>query len=343
MVKEKLNERKKNILSVAVESYIQTSRPVSSRALVENYHLNLSPATIRNEMVELESLGYFKQPHISAGRVPTDKGYRFYVDNLLKIEKIDKLILSDLNREYHSQRRNLDEIIRRASKKLASVTHHTAVVLAPQSAGENLDRIELVATGGKRILMLLVSSFGLVDDKFIQVEEPISEEELRELNLLLNKRNKESLKQSLLGIKGSSKESFSRLYRKAQRILKEFLKTKGKKKIFLDGTSFFLDEPEFKDREKIGSLLKSLEKEETFERIFKNSEADEIRILIGRECACKDMEDCSIVFASYKLGNVSVGTVGVIGPKRMDYRKAVALVSSTAKQLTSTINQLAGT
>ncbi|MEA3369406.1 MAG: heat-inducible transcriptional repressor HrcA [Candidatus Ratteibacteria bacterium] len=337
-----LTARRKNILNAVVESYIGSARPVGSRALVQRCQYNLSPATIRNEMAELESRGYITQPHTSAGRIPTDKGYRFYVDHLLKIEKIDKFFLSRLNREYRSRRRTLEEIIRETSKALASVTHHTAVVLAPQFVKGSPSRVELVATGGKRFLMLLVSNFGLVEDKFIQVEEQISGKELRKLNELLNNQDREALKESLLGLKKESKEGFSRLYRKAQRVLREIHNEKDRKKVYMDGTSFFLDEPEFKDGEKIGVLLRSLEQEETFERIFKSTAGDEIKVLIGRECGCKEMKECSVVFASYRLGEKPIGKVGVIGPKRMDYRQAVTLVSSTAKRLSSIFNHLDG-
>ena len=342
MSEESLNARRKDILNAVVEFYVGSARPVGSRALVQRYQYNLSPATIRNEMAELELRGYITQPHTSAGRIPTDKGYRFYVDHLLKTETIDKLLLSRLNREYRSRRRTLEEIIRETSKAMASVTHHTAVVLAPQFVKGNLNRVELVATGGKRILMLLVSNFGLVEDKFIQVEEQISEKELRRLNALLNNQDKESIKESLLGLKKESKEGFNRLYRKAQRVLREIHSQKRKRKVYMDGASFFLGEPEFKDEKKIGILLKSLEKEETLKRIFKDLKGDEIKVLIGRECGCKEMNDCSVVFASYRLGEKPIGTVGIIGPKRMNYRQAVSLVSLTAKRLSSIFTHLAG-
>ena len=337
-----LSERKTNILNAVVESYIKSTRPVGSRSLVQRYHYNLSPATIRNEMADLESLGYITQPHTSAGRIPTDKGYRFYVDNLIKTEKIDKSMLSCLNQEYHLERKTLEEIIKETSKALSSVTHHTAVVLAPRFVPDSLNRIELVATGGKRILMLLVSDLGFVEDEFIQVEEQISDEELHQLNLLLNNQDKESLEKSLLGLRKESKEGFTRLYKKARRALKKMLKAKERKRVYLDGTNFFLEAPEFKDGKKIGVLLKSLENEETFERIFKDAKTDAIKVLIGQESGCKGMKDCSIVFATYRMGEEPIGTVGIIGPKRMNYRKALALVSSTAERLTSTFTQLAG-
>jgi len=340
MKKKILTERKINILNAVVESYIKSSQPVGSRSLVQRYHYNLSPATIRNEMADLESLGYITQPHTSAGRIPTDKGYRFYVDNLIKTEKLDKLMLSHLNREYHLERKTLESIIRETSKVLSSVTHHTAVILAPRFVPDELNRIELVATGGKRILMLLVSDFGFVENEFIQVEEQISKEELHQLNVLLNNRDKESLEKSLLGLKKKSKEEFTHLYRKARRALKKMLKEK--KRIYLDGTSFFLEAPEFKNGEKTSVLFKNLENEETFERIFKDAKTDAVKVLIGQESGCEGMEDCSIVFATYRMGEEPIGTVGIIGPKRMNYRKALTLVSSTAERLTSTFNQLAG-
>ncbi len=337
---EMLNQRKKDILKAAIDTYIQSTQPVASQALVKRCHFNLSTATIRNEMAELESMGYFKQPHISAGRIPTDKGYRFYVDNLLQTEKLDKVTLARLSRYYQPERKSMEEIIKQTSKVLASVTHHTAVVIAPRFVSGKSNRVELVATEGKRVIVLLVSDLGVVENKLIHIEEDISIDELKELSELLNNENRKSLKENILGLKGKSRENFKRLYKKAQKVLKEFDEFKEKKEVYLDGTGFFLDEPEFKDRGKMVILFKKLEKKNTFERIFKSNKDEKVKVLIGRECGCSEMKDCSVVFASYHFKDEPIGAIGIIGPKRMDYRKVLSWVSSTAECLNDAFDHL---
>ena len=308
-----LDERKIKILNAIIQTYLETGEPVGSRTISRFTDLKLSSATIRNEMSDLEEMGYILQPHTSAGRIPSDKGYRFYVDNLMKVKSEEVVRQNEMMVQKVDK---LEQVLKQVVKMLATNTNYASLITAPQSQKNKLKFIQLTRVNEEQILAVMMLEGNIIKNKILTVDELVEEEEVVKLNLLLNTY-----------LQGLS----------LQEINMELLQTEDDTEIYTSGTTNLLKYPELADREKAGQLLYTLEEKQGLNELITAGENDEnkhgIQVYIGSESPVQSMKDCSIVTATYELEEGVQGTIGIIGPKRMDYKKVVNNLETVMTQL----------
>ncbi|WP_408956649.1 heat-inducible transcriptional repressor HrcA [Natroniella sp. ANB-PHB2] len=337
-----MTERKKKILKVIINEYVTTAEPIGSRTLARKYDFGVSSATIRNEMADLEEAGYLKQPHRSAGRVPSDKGYRFYVDTLMNSKRVSKQKMKLIEEKYSSRKDGIQELIQHTSQMLSDLTEYTSLVLSPQIKKSIFRHLQLVPIASKKILMVLVTDTGLIRNKVIDTPVAIVSEELDNISRFLNERlyglSLHQINDQLLD--EINKQLISRfdLAEKLKLLKKEIFEnnfsTSGK--IYLGGTAYILDQPEFSDVKKLRTVLEILEQKKLLRDVLANYEgSSELKILIGSENSFEEIKDCSMVIATYHLNDRPIGKIGVLGPTRMEYSKVVGSVKYVAEILSN--------
>ena len=332
-----MDERQKKILQAIVDSYIRSAEPVGSRAISRNYGLGISAATIRNEMADLEEKGYLAQPHTSAGRIPSDKGYRFYVDCLMPKGELNPVETQYIQKEYEERRQEMEQLIKLTSKLLAQVTNYISLVQGPRWQESTFKHLRLIPLEEKSVMVVMITDTGLIRNKVVELEKPLDPMQIEGITWLLNNK-----------LKGASLEKIERIgWQEIERTIKigsELLEqTMGlfnqalevsEEKVYLEGTVKILDHPEFKNLEKFKSLLGTLEKSDLLSQVLTESTKEgEVGIVIGEENKHLEIRDCSIVTASYQVGGRTFGTIGVLGPTRMDYGKVVSVVEFVAQLL----------
>lgn len=338
-----LEERKQRILQAVIHQFIKSGKPVGSSILTEDYDIELSPATIRNLMAELENDGYLTHPHTSAGRTPTDKGYRLYVDSLIELQKMVLEEEERVRQEYFSKIRQFEEVLSQTSRVLSVLSHYTGFVLAPKLEQNQLKYLELTKIEENKILIIMVTHTGMV--KHHVFEASISMDRLSELNRLLNKQlrgmNLLEAKKKII----EKLEEFERDQREmlnlARSISRHIFDIED---VYLDGATNFLEIPEFHDFEQIKCLLKLNDNKELLADIFgKNINSQEgIKVLIGSETTCKELKNMSVISTVYKENENPIGVLGIIGPKRMEYPKMMALVNSVSKIVNKLLKKAGG-
>ncbi|HHT46802.1 MAG TPA: heat-inducible transcription repressor HrcA [Firmicutes bacterium] len=334
-----LSERKKHILLAVVTDYIKTAQPVGSRTLARRYKIGLSPATIRNEMADLEELGFLIQPHTSAGRIPSQKGYRYYVDDLMEATDLKEEERAKISQAYEFEKlKEIEEIIKHTSNLLSLLTNYTALILGPQLKKSAFKKLQIMPVDQRRGLLVLVADTGFVKSKVINLPHTLSPGELNRIVSYLNMRL-----EGLTIDKITSKlivELRRDLYHHIQfleetfTLLEESL-AEDERRVFLGGTTNILNQPEFGDIEKVKSLLSLFEQNSLLASLLSRPVAgvEGIVIKIGRENILEEVQECSLVMATYCLGKEVVGTIGVLGPTRMDYAKTVAVVEQVVSHL----------
>lgn len=342
MTIENLPEREKLILNCIVESYVQNVQPIGSRYIAKRYNLEISPATIRNVMTDLEEMGYLSQPHTSAGRIPTDKGYRFYVDTLMSVKSLSRneqrIILENL-RKVSAE---VDEILHNSSQVLGKISSQLGIVLAPRFYQGIFQKMELVPISENKILVVISIKSGLVKTVMMEIASGISRNQLEETSWIINERLsglslkeiKETIDKRMSGI-SSGEDSLIRLIVESSNKLFYF---DGHRDLHLGGTPNIMANPEFSDQEHFTKLLELIESKQIILHILdKSKEFDKISISIGEENKEELFSNCSVIATSYHLGNVS-GTLGVVGPTRMQYAKIVSLVDYMGRALTQMLS-----
>lgn len=334
---QQLEERKLKILQAIIRNYLETGEPVGSRTISKFTDLNLSSATIRNEMSDLEELGFIVQPHTSAGRIPSDKGYRLYVDLLLhdkvqEVEKMKDLLLEKADR--------LENLLQQVAKLLAVNTHYTTMVSAPQYK-KKVKFIQLTEVDENQLLAVIVFERNIVKNKIIQVATPLNKETLLKLNIVLNTFLQGlDLGEINLPVISQMKEQAGEYKTIVNDILDAIMQAVTEEddiEIFTSGTTNILRYPELGDREKACDLLYTLEEKKALTGFIQDKMDDEesrgIQVYIGDETPVDAMKDCSVVTATYEIEEGVYGKVGIIGPKRMDYQKVVNTLQSLMVQL----------
>lgn len=332
-----LPERKRTILQAIIRTYLETGEPVGSRTISKYTDLHLSSATIRNEMSDLEEMGLIVQPHTSAGRVPTDKGYRLYVDEMLaeKTADVEKQKAKLLEREDR-----LEELLKQAAKLLAAHTNYASMVTTPTIRQNKIKFIQLTQVDSKHILAVIVIEGNLVRNKLIPVDEVFPSETILKMNMLLNSAL------DGLAVEEINLRLIAEIKRQAgvnSELVSHVLDAAGeaiaadKQEIFTSGADNIFRYPELAENEKASRLIGDLEEKKTLGNIVEESlhapEEKGIQVYIGNELPTKGMEDCSVVTAVYDMGDGMKGTIGVIGPKRMDYDKVVDALKSVMHEL----------
>jgi heat-inducible transcriptional repressor len=338
----KLSEREEAILNAVIDHYVKTAEPVGSRAIAARYKLGLSPATIRNTMQDLEQLGVLEQPHTSAGRVPTDLGYRYYVDRLLRPVPLTRVESEEIRREVRHEPSALHEILAQTSKVLSRVTHQLGVTVSPAFERGVLNRIDLVQVASNRVLVIMAVRSGLARTLLLEVDADLKPTALEETRRLLNER--------LVGLTlGEVRKTASERLRDTRgeaRLIKMFIESSDRlvmlqelEDLHLGGAFNIMHQPEFRDLHNLSGLMQVIEdRTHLLEWLTSNEVSDGIVITIGKEFEALDLTQCSMVTSTYKVGRVQ-GTIGILGPTRMPYSKLVSVVDYTSRVLTEVLSR----
>ena len=332
-----LTEREKLILQSIVQTFTEKTTPVGSRYIARKHRMNISPATIRNVMADLEEKGLIWQPHTSAGRVPTDKGYRYYVDSLMTREKLTSLEKKAIRRNLANLSPDVEDILERSSQVLGKISSLLGVVLSPRFYQGMLEKLELVSISEKRLMLVMTIKSGLVKTIIIEIKSQISHEKLEETARLLNQRLsgltlkeiKDSIDRRMRDVSEGDATLIQLLIKSADRVFS----FDERKRFHCCGTPNIMAQPEFSDHEKFRRMLELIENPQVIIQVLNEEEArGKIAITIGEENREELMKNCSVVTAGYNFGNAT-GTLGVIGPTRMRYAKMVTLVDFMAETL----------
>ncbi len=342
MAFENLTEREKQILYNLIDYYIASADPVGSRAIAHRFKMGLSPATIRNTLQDLEEMGLIQQPHTSAGRVPTDLGYRVYVDYLLKPEELTSQEKESIKGTILTEGRGINELLGQTCKVLGDITHQLGVTIAPKFEEGVLKRLELVPIAEGRIMVVVVVQAGLARSVVLEVESSISEIDLREVESVLNERLcgltlghiRSSISKRLADVSGHGR-LINLIVNSKDRIWTEG-RTEG---LHLSGTDNLLVQPEFSNIERISGLIRLLEDGTILSDFLSDALEEGLVITIGRENKFSEIMNCSLVTSTYKVGRIS-GTIGIIGPTRMPYNKLVSIVEYTARTITEALSEM---
>ena len=340
-MQELLNEREKNILRLIIQQFILTASPVGSRNISKKYHIGLSPATVRNIMSDLEESGFINHPHTSAGRMPTDKGYRLYVDSLMELEHLNKIDQRKIKHSFDQSFSEAEDLLSLTSKLLSGITNQIACVLYPSLNTGILEKIQLVPISTSRLLIVVSIKSGLVKTITLEYNTEFEEEKIQSVQQLLNERLSGL---SLAEIRATFPERFRDVDQKEKPVMtlfldsvdKIFIDTKKEDKLFLSGTTNLIKQPEFETPGRIQSVIELIEEKEVIVHILEQSsegKKGEVSVSIGREIPSMKMEDYSVITKEYKFGE-SVGTLGIVGPKRMEYAKIIAIVDYVSTFLT---------
>ncbi len=341
---EELNSREKNILRYIIQQFILTASPVGSRNISRKYNVGVSPATVRNIMADLEESGYINHPHTSAGRVPTDKGYRFYVDSLMDIQKIRNSEKGFIAKSIDEKLIETDDLLKITSELLSRITKQLACVSYPRLDSGILEKLQMVVLSSTRILVVISIKSGLVKTITLEVDSEVKSSQIYSVQQLLNERLsgltlseiRNSFKDRLKDI-APDNNSIIRLF--IDSVDKIFKDLKSKDSVLITGAKNVIQNPEFDDPEKFQSVIELIEDKDIIIHIMGKSEEkdlNEVFISIGSENEDKKLNEYSYISKEYKLGE-TYGTLGIIGPKRMEYSKIIAIVDYMAKMLSEYI------
>jgi heat-inducible transcriptional repressor len=340
MSAQELTERQQTVLRLIVQQYIQSATPVSSKSIIEDYNLGVSSATVRNEMAILEEKGYLIQPHTSAGRIPTEAGYRYFVEKLM--EKVD--LTSEEQRmighQFHQARLELDQWLRLSAAVLAHTAHNASLVTAPKSANCHLKHIELIAIREQTVLLILVFQEGTLKQQVITFESPVNQDELGPLARQLT-----DLWQGLEANEvAAMPEPLSEVGTKVSKVVVETMRRLDARRssdIYRDGLLNVFNQPEFKDREGIRQIIRALEERRFVEQLVDEAlQRGGVQIIIGGEGKWQELSDVGIVLTRYGAGEEILGVMGVLGPVRMPYERTVSVVRYMSRLMSDFVSDL---
>lgn len=337
-----MDARKFRILKAIIDDYILTAIPVGSRTISKKYEMGLSSATIRNEMSDLEELGYLDQPHVSAGRIPSAKAYRLYVDQLLQNGSIRTGDAADVRAYFTNRAQQMEDVISRAAQALSGLTHYTSLVMSPKGAELRIRTLQLVPVSSQSALLVIVTDGGIMRDSVIRVGSEMDSDALYAVSRMLTERlSGHTLSEALALIKETERDMQAE--RQVLSGVAEFLDAVdsegGKAKLTLGGASNILNFPEYSDVEKARCFLSVLETKDKLLKLMENHGEMAFTVRIGPETGIPELEDCSLVTATYRLSDNTHGTIGVIGPTRMQYGRVLSVLSAMGKQLTDLLRQ----
>ncbi len=344
-MEKELDERKRKILKAIIKTYMETGEPVGSRTISKYADLNVSSATIRNEMSDLTDMGYIVQPHTSAGRIPSDKGYRLYVDALMK-EKEDEIAeIRDLMIEKTDK---MDKVLKQVAKVLAANTNYATMISVPQYSGNKLKFVQLSRVNPLQLVAVVVSDNNVIRNQIIDLDEEMDDQTILKLNLLLNTNLNGVLIQDInLGMIARLKEQAGMHSNIVATVLDAVADTihvdEEDMEIYTSGATNIFKYPELADKTKASELISAFEEKQQLVDLVKEHMSDTentgVQVYIGDEMPIQTMRDCSVVTATYELGSGMRGTIGIIGPKRMDYENVVDSLKTLKVQIDALINK----
>lgn len=338
-----LNERKKKILQIIIEDYISSAEPVGSRTIARKYDLGLSPATIRNEMSDLELLGYLEQPHTSAGRIPSAQAYRFYVDALIEPGTLTDNDMALIDGWYNERRRNIDDIFQSTAKVLSRMTQNVSMVLTNQQTIANFCYLKFLPLDSQHAILCIVADDGSIDTNVVDIPLGMSSEEMDylagKMSKLLEDRNLSDISVEILQNVHTDVVEDKLIFSSLLQAVRKMTGRRQEQKVFLGGTKQLLNQPEFRDVERVRNLLGILEEEKVLKDLLQGGEDSGLKVTIGSENKFTGIQDCSMVQATYRLNGQIVGTMAVLGPTRMEYGKVISVMDYLHKYLKTILDK----
>ena len=330
-----LDDRKKKVLQAIVEEYINTAEPVSSNALTNNYGLNYSSATIRNEMADLEKKGYLDKTHTSSGRIPSEKGYRYYVDELMKDDDISLEEIKYISSKLETKVNEIEELTKIAANTISEVTHYTTLSIGPKNDEQIIEEIKFVPLGQRMIMAVILTESGLVKETIIKFDEDITDKQVETINYMFNQKLKG---QPLQIIDVPLEEYLINEMKYSVKVIKPIIEQIKKvisedRQVYLEGANKSFDLPEFNSLAVAKNFVNIIDEKDLMTDILNSGFAKDINVYIGNENEKDELKDFSIVTFKHKVGNKDLGTIGIIGPKRMDYSKVISVMKYISKKL----------
>ena len=330
-----LDDRKKKVLQAIVEEYISTASPVSSNAIAKNYGLDYSSATIRNEMANLEKGGFLEKTHTSSGRVPSEKGYRLYVDELLKDDNISLEEIKYISSKLETKVNEIEDLTKITTSTISEVTHYTTVSIGPSVNTQIIQEIKFILLGSRMLMAVILTDTGTVKETIIKFDEDITEKQVETLNYMFNNKLKgepietidRPLEEYLFDEMTYSVKVIRPIIEQIKKVLAE------DDKIYLEGANRSFDLPEFNSLEVAKNFINILDTKELVTDMLNSGFAHDINVYIGDENEKEELKDFSVITFRHKVGNKDLGTIGIIGPKRMDYSKVISVMKYISKKL----------
>jgi heat-inducible transcriptional repressor len=339
MAPNPLDKRSREVLVAVIAEYVRTAEPVGSRAIARRHMRGLSPATIRNVMADLEDLGYLTHPHTSAGRVPTDKAYRFYVDHLERVPWVESQA-AVTDRERLSHRDAAEQLMAETPARLSARSHMTGMLLAPPLQHTALDRIELVSIGGERALAVIVTDTGWVTARAISTSRS-GGEELREIGRALTRRYRGKTFREILDDVAAPADPLDPLWTRSRAMLEQIVAILRDRTLYVSGATNMLDHPDLLAVGTMRSLLRAFEQKAQLIDLLSRMAAERgVQVMIGSENPVEEMREVSLIASTYTYRDQALGVLGVVGPRRMAYSDVISLVEETARLVSDSLSQV---
>jgi heat-inducible transcriptional repressor len=331
-----LDDRKKKILGAIVEEYVDTAEPVSSGSLLKKSELNCSSATIRNEMAELEKIGFLEKTHTSSGRVPSQKGYRYYVDELLREDELSRSEIAFIKESLEQKVNNLEELTKIATTTLSEITHYTTIAIGPQVEKHSIVDLKFILLGNRVLMAVILTDSGIIRESVIKFDEDITQEQIDDLTVIFkNKLIGKSLDEMNVPMEEFITEEMKTGINVIKKIIVEInklLKETGRE-VYLEGTNKVVDMPEFKRVDVNKEFLNILNEKDIVSDVMTSSLTDDINVYIGEEAKREELKNFSLVTFNHLIDGKDIGTIGIIGPTRMDYSKVITVMKYISKKL----------
>lgn len=332
-----MENRKKKILQAIIEEYINTAEPVSSGSIAEKYELNLSSATIRNEMANLEKVGYIEKTHTSSGRIPSEKGYRLYVDELINDKNISLSEIKYIQSKLMARINEIEDLTKIATTTISEITHYTTLAIGPKTQMQNIQEIKFVSLGINILMAVILTDTGIIKESIIKFNQNINEEQVETLNFIFNNKLKgkpleaidKPLEEYIFSQMNYSLEIIKIIINQLNKAINE------EEKIYLEGANKSFDLPEFKSLEVAKNFINVIDQKDIVTDLLNTGFANDINVYIGNENENEKLKDFSIVTFKHKYKNKELGTIGIIGPTRMDYSKVISVMKYISKKLNS--------
>ena len=324
-----LDDRKKRVLQAIVEEYINSAEPVSSGTIVKKHNIQCSSATIRNDMMELEQIGLLDKPHTSAGRVPSPKGYRFYVDKLLKEDNISFEEINYIKSKLQNKVNEIEELTKIVTNTLAEVTHYTSLAIGPKAEVQNIEDIKFVLLGRNILMAVILTDAGIIKETIIKFENEITQSQVDDLNYIFNVKlyGKPLTEEYIMSEMNSQLNIIKPILKQINKVLSE------NSKLYLEGQNKVFDYPEFKEADVARNFLNLLDEKDIVENIIANGISKDVNVYIGDEQEDKNFKNLSLITFKHELDGKELGTIGIIGPTRMDYSKVISIMKYISKYL----------
>lgn len=341
--KRELSERKKRILKAIVDAHIVDGEPVGSKYIMQDKHLNCSSATIRNEMAELEALGYLEQPHASSGRVPSELGYRFYVDSLIESYAMTTGEITEINKLLKSKMNELDQILMAASKLAGNLTNYTSFVMKPKASSVSIKRFDVIYVDRHSMLLVMISDGGAVVTKQLSFEQGISQMTASDLAAALNDHisglSANEITLPIIVELENAMGDKAGIVNPIIKIIYESMNELDDGDLKISGMDRLLQYPEYSNKDQLRELLGALENKDDILELVSDPESDGVNVVIGSESSVKVMNNSALVFKPVVRDGKTIGAIGIIGPRRMDYAKVVATIDGLAGNVESILNE----